>query len=67
MQILREILEHPDYLLLLFLRVSGLLIGSPIFGRKEVPGIAKVGFCMGTDKNCEYQRDRNVRRLEFGL
>ena len=46
MQILREILEHPDYLLLLFLRVSGLLIGSPIFGRKEVPGIAKVGFCM---------------------
>ena len=46
MLILREIFEHPDYLLLLFLRVSGLLIGSPIFGRKEVPGIAKVGFCM---------------------
>ena len=46
MPVLREILEHPDYLLLLFLRVSGLLIGSPIFGRKEVPAIAKIGFCM---------------------
>lgn len=46
MGILQEIAEHPDYLLLLFLRVSGLLIGSPIFGRKEVPAIAKIGFCM---------------------
>ncbi len=36
---------HLDYMLLLFLRVSGLLIGSPIFGRKNVPNIAKIGFC----------------------
>lgn len=38
-------LGHLDYMLLLFLRVSGLLIGSPIFGRKNVPNIAKIGFC----------------------
>jgi flagellar biosynthetic protein FliR len=46
MLILTEILEHPDYLFLLFLRVSSLLIGSPIFGRKNVPSMVKVGFCL---------------------
>ena len=46
MVILSEILHHPDYLLLLFLRVSGLLIGSPIFGRKNVPAFLKIGFCL---------------------
>lgn len=45
MAILSEILNHPDYLMLLFLRVSGLLIGSPIFGRKNVPAFLKIGFC----------------------
>lgn len=38
--------QHPDYLLLLFLRVSGLVIGNPIFGRKNVPNMLKVGFCL---------------------
>jgi flagellar biosynthetic protein FliR len=37
--------DHLDYVLLLFVRISGLLISSPIFGRKNVPNIAKVGFC----------------------
>jgi flagellar biosynthetic protein FliR len=37
--------DHLDYVLLLFIRVSGLLISSPIFGRKNVPNIAKIGFC----------------------
>ena len=37
--------EHLDYVFLLFLRVSGLLIGSPVFGRKNVPNILKIGFC----------------------
>lgn len=46
MGLLNQISSHPDYVLLLFLRVSGLLIGSPIFGRKNVPRIAKIGFCM---------------------
>lgn len=46
MSILTEIIEHPDYLFMLFLRVSGLLIGSPIFGRKTVPSVAKIGFCL---------------------
>lgn len=37
---------HFDYALLLFLRVSGLLVGSPIFGRKNVPNMSKIGFCV---------------------
>jgi flagellar biosynthetic protein FliR len=46
MSIINEILRHPDYLFMLFLRVSGLLISSPVFGRHNVPNIAKVGFCI---------------------
>ena len=37
--------DHFDYVLLLFLRVSGILMGSPIFGRKNVPTLSKIGFC----------------------
>ena len=33
-----------DYTLLLFLRVSGLILPSPIFGRKTVPGLIKISF-----------------------
>ena len=32
-------------MLLLFLRTSGILIGSPVFGRKFVPNLEKIGFC----------------------
>jgi flagellar biosynthetic protein FliR len=37
--------DHLDYIFLLFIRISGLLISSPIFGRKNIPNIAKIGFC----------------------
>lgn len=37
--------DHLDYVFLLFIRISGLLISSPIFGRKNVPNVAKIGFC----------------------
>jgi flagellar biosynthetic protein FliR len=46
MSVLNEIYQHPDYLLLMFLRVSGLLCSSPVFGRKNVPNMAKIGFCL---------------------
>lgn len=36
---------HLDYIFLLFLRVSGLLICSPIFGRKNVPNLMKISMC----------------------
>mgnify|MGYP000972437638 CR=1 FL=1 len=35
---------YPDYLLLLFIRVSGIMIGSPVFGRKQVPNLLKICF-----------------------
>jgi flagellar biosynthetic protein FliR len=37
--------DHLEYVFLLFIRISGLLISSPIFGRKNVPNAAKIGFC----------------------
>lgn len=42
---LEMIRDHLDYVFLIFVRVSGLLISSPVFGRKNVPNIAKIGFC----------------------
>lgn len=46
MSVSSALTEHLDYVLLLFLRVSGLLISSPIFGRRNVPSMSKVGLCM---------------------
>lgn len=38
-------LTNWDYLLLLLLRVSGLIFSSPIFGRRNIPVIARIGYC----------------------
>jgi flagellar biosynthetic protein FliR len=38
-----EILMSADYFVLLLLRVGGLVVASPIFGRVNVPNIAKIG------------------------
>ena len=38
-----EILENADYFVLLLFRVSGLIFASPIFGRVNIPAIAKIG------------------------
>lgn len=35
-----------DYYLLLFLRVSGVLFTSQLFGRKNVPQIVKISYCL---------------------
>lgn len=35
-----------DLALLLFLRVSGLVLSSPLLGRKNIPNTAKIGFCI---------------------
>ncbi|SMC35417.1 flagellar biosynthetic protein FliR [Papillibacter cinnamivorans] len=45
-QILTQALGHWDYTLLLFLRVSSILLPSPIFGRKLVPSLIKTSFCI---------------------
>lgn len=38
-------LDNWEFCLLLFLRVSGLIFSSPIFGRTNVPNIVKIGWC----------------------
>jgi flagellar biosynthetic protein FliR len=79
---LSAITEHLDYVFLLFVRVSGILLSSPIFGRKNVPNVAKIGFCavltlvflMGAPEPSAYPTYRTlleyvlicVRELLFG-
>ena len=38
-----------DYFLLLMLRVSALIFSSPIFGRRNIPPMVKIGFCPAFD------------------
>lgn len=45
-KVLLDVSRSLDYFILLMLRVSALIISSPIFGRKNVPGPAKIGFCL---------------------
>lgn len=35
-----------DYFLLLMLRISALIFTSPIFGRRNIPSLIKIGFCL---------------------
>ena len=45
-EIVNQISSHFDYVLLLFLRVSGLIMPSPLFGRKNVPNQIKISLCV---------------------
>lgn len=45
-EIVNQISHHFDYALLLFIRVSGLILPSPIFGRRNVPSRIKIAFCV---------------------
>ena len=44
--IVSAITANLDYFILMFLRVSALIISSPIFGRKNVPNMLKIAFCV---------------------
>lgn len=46
MDVLQLVTAHLDYLLLMMLRVSGLFISNPIFGRKNVPNLIKLALCL---------------------
>ncbi|HBU12640.1 MAG TPA: flagellar biosynthetic protein FliR [Clostridiales bacterium] len=43
--IISALYYHWDVFLLLFLRVSGLVFNSPVFGRQNIPMMAKIGYC----------------------
>lgn len=45
-EILGRVMADLDGFILMFLRISGLLIGSPIFGRRNMPNILRIGFCL---------------------
>ena len=44
--ILSAVTANLDYFILLLLRVSALIISSPIFGRKNIPNTLKIAFCV---------------------
>jgi flagellar biosynthetic protein FliR len=35
-----------DFFILILLRISGFIFTSPVFGRREIPNILKIGFCL---------------------
>ncbi len=45
-QVLGSVTANIDYFILILIRVSSLLMASPIFGRKALPNIVKIAFCV---------------------
>lgn len=43
---LNLIMTHLDYFALMFIRVTALIISSPIFGRRGIPNVTKIGLCL---------------------
>jgi len=44
--VVEAVLGRADYFVLILLRVGGLVLASPIFGRINIPQLAKIGFIM---------------------
>ncbi len=45
-EILSKIVINLDCFILMFIRVTALIVSSPIFGRKNLPNILKICFCL---------------------
>lgn len=45
-KIINEIALSLDFFILVFIRVTALIVSSPIFGRKNVPNLLKIAFCV---------------------
>lgn len=45
-KILNDVSLNLDYFILIFLRISALIISSPIFGRRNLPNQLKIVFCL---------------------
>jgi flagellar biosynthetic protein FliR len=45
-QVISNVATHLDIFILIFLRASALIISSPVFGRRNLPNIIKICFCI---------------------
>lgn len=45
-QVLDNVITHLDFFVLAFIRITALVVSSPIFGRRNIPNIAKIGLCL---------------------
>lgn len=41
-----NVLQNLDFFVLTFIRVTALILSSPIFGRRNIPNIAKIALCL---------------------
>lgn len=64
-QILNDIARNIDFFILMFLRVSALIISSPIFGRRNLPKTLKVGFCV-LIAYVIYSSTANIKVIQYG-
>jgi flagellar biosynthesis protein FliR len=44
--ILDSIYQYLDLFILMFIRITALIVSSPIFGRKVIPNMMKIGLCL---------------------
>ena len=44
--IINNVLVHFEYFVLIFLRITALIVSSPVFGRKTIPNQTKIAFCL---------------------
>ncbi|MHB1313910.1 MAG: flagellar biosynthetic protein FliR [Christensenellales bacterium] len=44
--IIHDVSLNLDYFILMFLRITALIVTSPLFGRKNIPNMMKIGFCI---------------------
>lgn len=45
-EVLNSVFGNLDYFILVFLRITALIVASPIFGRRNIPNITKIGLCV---------------------
>ena len=45
-QIINDVSQNLDYFILIFIRVTALIVSSPIFGRRNVPNTIKISLCV---------------------
>ena len=45
-KIITDVIVHLDSFVLSFIRITALILSSPIFGRRNIPNVAKIGLCL---------------------
>ncbi len=63
--ILDNVSTRLDLFILMFIRVSALIVSSPLFGRKTLPNILKICFCLATTY-VMFAANMNSPQVQYG-